>query len=461
MNTKCRSVCSRGELLAAVLLLALCGGCLEKRFVWAPDGSRAAVIGDGGLYLCDAEGHLSGLLAPQVYAVAWFNDSRRLVLARTRETSDWDTIAPTLGSERAGIEARADALWTDLAAGKPWGIVTLDLHGGKGLVQVCLRHRHGDGVRAKLDPAEWKALTDTSVELSEVVVARTENGKVEVESIRDTGYGKIQDLRVSPTGDAVMVTRDMVSSDDVETLVLSLRSEGPAVRIAARTAAFPDWAVDGRSVLYVEASAGAADDALELGVLTKRSVLDNEGRVAVAERPDYLAGLMFNRLTHVRCLRDGRILFNAVEISLPLAAADYGGDQREQLFALDVTRQSTLVRLIPRKHELDIPQMLGFFEVSPDERQIVIEGVKGEICILTLATGEVKQVQDRAEENYQGLPAWRGPGEFTYVRRSERKEGQKPARPAEVVLRRGDKETVLSQSWADDVLASIAKNYSK
>jgi hypothetical protein len=463
MNMKFRCVSRRVLGLVAVAMLLLSAGCLEKRIVWSPDGSRAAVISEDGLYLCDATGHLSGLLAPRVYLAAWRSDSQRLVLARKLPAKDWNLIAPTLGDRRAAIEAEADSLWRDLEAGKPWSVLSLNLSGKKDVVQICLRDRHRDALPDKLSAGERQALDEKAVELNELVLARVDGEKLAIEGVRYTGYGSIADIRPAPRDDAVAVAEEMATNtDDMEIAVVSLKTDAAPVVVGRRTAPYPDWTADGRSLVYVEVSPGAAPkNDLVLGVLMQRGVLDADGRVSVAEKPEYLAGTMFNLFTHVRCLRDGRVLFNAVEMSLPLAAADYGGDQREQLFAVDPSRQSTLVRLIPRRHETELPQALAFFEVSPDERDVVFGGMEGEVGVLTIATGEVRKVQDGAKEKYQGLPVWRRAGEFSYVKRMESMDGKPPARPAEVILRNGDKETVLSQSWPSETLARIATNHSK
>jgi hypothetical protein len=171
--------------------------------------------------------------------------------------------------------------------------------------------------------------------------------------------------------------------------------------------------------------------------------------------------MMFSGLTHVRCLRDGRILFNAPELMLPMAIVDCDGELRDQLFALDRGRQATLVRLIPRGRTAELPQTLAFFEVSPDERQIVFGGIEGEVGVLTLVTGDVTKIQDGAKTRFEGVPAWRGPAEICYVKRVLEQNDRAPARPAEVVLWRAGTETVWSRSWPDDVLAGVARNTSR
>ena len=50
---------------------------------------------------------------------------------------------------------------------------------------------------------------------------------------------------------------------------------------------------------------------------------------------------------------------------------------------------------------------------------------------------------------------WRKSGEFTYTRRTVTKDGRKPVREAEVILRSGKTEKVLSQSWPDAMVNEL------
>jgi tricorn protease-like protein len=111
--------------------------------------------------------------------------------------------------------------------------------------------------------------------------------------------------------------------------------------------------------------------------------------------------------------------------------------------------------MIPRNNEEHMPKVLAFFEVSPDEKQVLVGGYEGEVSVLTLSTGEVKQVQESGEYNLMAAPVWRKDGEITYAKRNPEADGKKPDRKAEIVLRKGDEVKVLSQSWSDDMLEQI------
>lgn len=446
----------------AALLLLLLSGCLEKHIVWSPDGNRAAVIAKDGLHFCDPEGKLTPLLLSGVYQVAWLGDSQRLVVARERKVGDWTSIARVLSPERAEkVAAEAESLWKQLEAGGQWGILTkeMDKKKDQAVLKTFLRERYGDALRAKMSAGEWDKLKSMQAEISELVMARIVGEQIQPGTLLHEGLEKINDLRVSPGDRAVAFTTDMALDNDKECRLLLARIDATgAVTVAEHTGTYPDWTADGRSLAYVQASGGTKDD-LGLGTLVRREVLDENGQNRIAEKPAELAGLMFGKASRVRCLQDGRILFNSGEINLPVAANDVGVE-RDNLFAWDPARQATLVRMVPRGEEEKLPKNLTFFEVSPDEKQVLVGGVDGEVSVLTLATGDVEALQKTGEYSLWGAPVWRNAEEITYARRNPTEEGKMPARKAEIVLRKvvlgkGGQEKVLSRDWSNEMLESV------
>lgn len=453
-----------GITLAPLALgLLLLAGCLEKTLVWSPDGSRAAVIGQEGLYLCDAGGQLSSLLGPDVYRAAWLGDSQQLVVAREVKTGTWGDIARALGPDAArAVIVQAEAIWEKAQTGGLWSVLTMDV-GGKErtkLAKIYLRERYGEALHAKVNAGEWDDLKSVTVEISELIMARIDDGKVTTGTLLHAGLGKIREIRVAP-GDRALafVTETALNhegrgEDDLQLWVARVNGSG-ATLVAEHVGAFPDWTADGRSLAYVQASGGNAKEDLRLGTLVQREVLDAAGAIAISPEAKELAGWIFSGNSRVRYLRDGRLLFNAAEITLPIAAEDYG-EQHEQLFAIDQARQATLVRMIPRKGEENLPRALAFFEPSPDERQVLFGDYSGTVSVLTLASGEVERVQEGvAKQGLQGQPVWRKDGEFSYTRRTAKKDGQVPARKAEVVLRSGGKDKLLSAGWPDQMVNQL------
>ena len=449
--------------VAAALFFLLLSGCLEKHFIWSPDGNRAAVIAKDGLHLCDPDGKLSPLLLPDVYAAVWLGDSQRLVVARERKVGDWAPVARALGPERAGkVAAEGDSLWRNLEAGGQWGILTKDLRQKKDVfvLMIYLRERYGEALRAKMNAGEWDEVKSLQAEFGELVVARIVGDQIQPGLQLHEGLEKIDDIRVAPGDRVVAFTTDMALDNNDECRLLVARTDATgAVTVAEHTAAYPDWTADGRSLVYVQASGGGAKDDLRLGTLARREVLGGDGQPKIAEKPEDLAGMIFGNTIRVRCLQDGRILFNAVEFNLPVATND-ADVAREKLFEWDPARQATLVRLLPRGAEEDMPKNLTFFEVSPDERRVLVGGYEGQVSVLRLATGEVEPLQKAGDYNLMGAPVWRNSEEITFARRNPAVDGKQPVRKAEIVLRKvvmgkGDQEKVLSQSWPDAMLESV------
>jgi hypothetical protein len=455
-------------LASVALALLLLTGCLEQHLLWSPDGKRAAVIDkDSGLFLCDIDGKLSPPLVPDVFRVAWLSDSQQLILARKHSESKWTPIARAMGQQSAAaLVAQADAFWQKLQTGTQWSSLWRvpgmweRRERDEGLIKIYLHERYGESLHVKLDAGDWDNVAQQTANIYELVMARIDGDTIITGTQLHEGIDEISDCRVSPGDKAVAFVTQMAQDKDEDgrLWVVQVNTSTP-VLVAERVAFFPDWTADARSLVYLQSSGASATDDLRLGTLVQRKVLNPEGKIEIESDRKELGGWIFSSLCRIRCLRDGRIVFNAAEITLPVAAEDFG-DQREQLFALDLARQSTLVRLIPRKHESKLPQSLAFFEVSPDEQQVLCGWVDGTVGVITLATGELKEVQEAGENSVQGAPVWRKAGEFTYTRRTGAKDGKKPARAVEVVLGTEEKdghykETVLSQTWPDAMLNAL------
>ena len=470
------------------LLLFLLAGCLEKHLVWSPDGQRAAVIAKGGtdaedgLYLCDAEGKLTARLVPAVYRAAWLGDSQQLVVARAQKSSDWTEVTRMLGAAKAAeVAAKAEAAWEKTAANRQeeWHLEQDQGGGGpfgttrprnigtardqalggdfyRGATMVYLWAHHADGLRELYGAKSDETRAQDSFTGNELLMAHIVDDKIQLGTTLYEGLAEIQDIRIAPGDRAVAFTEEAVQGSDKESQLMLARINGTgAVLVAERTSLFADWTEDGRSLVYVQAlGGGSKKDDLRLASLVRREVVDDHDQIKVAEKTEDLAGLVYSNTTRVRCLRDGRILFNTTEFQLPVAKNDADAE-RERLFAFDPARQATLVRMVPRNNEEHLPKVLAFFEVSPDEKQVLVGGYEGEVSVLTLSTGEVQQVQESGEYSLMAAPVWRKDGEITYAKRNPMADGKRPDRKAEIVLRKGDQEKVLSQGWSDDMLEQV------
>jgi len=442
---------------AATLLAVFLAGCLEERLIWSPDGSRAAVITKEGLYLCDGDGNLSGLMEHGVYLAAWNGDSSHLVLARAQEVRDSASLGAALGKGRAdAIAAEAEVMLRQLQAGRSADEVGKEA-GSDAIAEVLyLREHHTDALHSLLGK-DWDEIKDMPATLYSLVSATIAGDKVVLGPSIYLELAKIADIRPSPSGKVVAFVTGMDPNPDKDYRILLAPADAsqPPVTVAEHTTAYPDWDAGGLGLAFLQASEGSSNE-LRLGTLVQRTVLDADGRIHIGPRAQDRepVGLVLQPLNRVRCLADGRILFNASEFHLPMLKQDKKA--QEQLFALSPGAKPADSSLVALLKPGDLPGMLSFFEVSPDGRQVLIDGDGGKIWILTLGTGEVEFVSGAAiKESNLFAAEWRGPGEFTYARRAPQKTGSASPRNVDVVLRRGKTETVLSQHWPDSMMGQF------
>jgi hypothetical protein len=457
---------TRAAVLAGLALFA--AGCLQERLAWSPNGRRAAVITADGLHLTDASGRITPLLVAGAYRAAWLPDSQRLVIARRKPAKDFAAVAAALGPDRTrALVAKAEAVGarikdlprTDDAGKLLAAEIGDDLPG----VLAYLREQphHLAALRTRFG-RDWKQEDETKpVDLNEVFVARISNDTVTAQATLLIGLPGIHHLRPSPGGQAVALTTAAELSPHpdhgIALLVAPVEGRAPAVLVASQSTTHPDWTSDGRALVYFKATGTAdSDDELRLGALVQRTVLDPAGRIALANESTDLAGLVHHQRNRVRCLRDGRLLFNASALTLPTIAD--GRDTREQLFLLTPGASPTLQPVMSADEVQNLPAALSSFELSPDDAQVLVAADDAAVWRITLATGQVEPICDKLErqsqtedgENYPA-PAWRAAGEFTYVRRPS------PTGPVELVLRRRDGDEVLSRTWAPQLLRRLVE----
>jgi hypothetical protein len=233
----------------------------------------------------------------------------------------------------------------------------------------------------------------------------------------------------------------------------------PARRVSEHVAMYPDWSHDGRYLVFLQARNALGDEDLQLGSVVRAQVLDEDGRLC---QPPYqskeLAGTFLNPIMKVRCLGDGRVLFSAIEVTLPTTAMDM--PQAISLFAVDPTRQATVTRLIPRSVEGDLDsEWASLFEVSPNGARIAFPGEQGRLSVFELATGQFRPLSSgRPKSRPSGgelvfIPGWRYPDELCLLRWA--KEGV-----AEVVLHSPSAEPetkVISSDWPEEVVEGLLR----
>jgi hypothetical protein len=165
-----------------------------------------------------------------------------------------------------------------------------------------------------------------------------------------------------------------------------------------------------------------------------------------------LAEVVFDKDLKVRCLRDGRVLFAAAEVSLPAPVSE--SSHKPVLFMLDTAGALSVRRALPAAVDAKVPDRVDLFEVSPDETRVAIPGSKGRVAIVTLSTGEIREIiGNYPQGDLRTVPVWRSPDQLCLLAPA----GSRFTSPKrdEIVLWSPDRATVLSRTWPDEVVAGI------
>lgn len=438
-------------------------GCVPRRLFWAPDGKHGAVIDDRGLFICNADGKLSDVVAPDVRLVGWFPDSKRFVAAQVKELSAWRE-AEALFSEprRAEMKDLAEELRKEILAHEGgWDQFQPStkgkLTGGEfSALALYIREQRNEGLPEKFGD-EWEKIKTLKMQACELRVYEVSEQGAKAGAAIGLLPDMVMDVRVAPDGGTAAVTAPMASASAIplsRLLLFSTSSNRPPVEVAEHVAAYFDWSPDGAYLYYGATRTPPTNDKDEftLGSLTRRPVVRSEGEpsVALGEAED-LAGLLFWSMMKVRCLRDGRVLFSSGEVALPATSADM--PKQINLFTIDPLRQPTVTRLLPREADPRLEGLsMGEFELSPDEKRVVVVGSSKNVSVVTLATGNIEAVitaKDSSDaENLPSMPAWRTAEELVLAVPAGHEWGS--TERAELVLwRPGGEPRCISREWAE------------
>lgn len=464
------------KLLGMCLMLVVVGlaGCWPMtRMVWSPDGQRALVLGKPGdspsLFLCDANGKLSGPIADAVTAWAWTGDSKHFVVVRLGEKlKTWKEVSALISEERRQrIVDRAEEIREEILKHGPLGGDATRWKVDR-FAFMCLRDTHGKAL-AKKAGAKWKEVEKLQTETWVVQLYRCTETGAEPREVLLRSIDAIFGIRVAPDGKAfayvanVQDSRmyaDVPGEDGLSLLVAPMRPGARPTLVAKPVSFFFDWSPDSRTVAFAKAAGDkpGKEKTLTLGSVDRRQVRGEDGRMlTVLPKAQAVVGVIFHQMLRVRYLRDGRILFAAVEVKLPATAADM--PQKACLFAVDPDRPLTVTRLLPRRAADQVGDRLDLFEISPDERYVCIPGSGGEVTILDLTTGDVTELSEihegvKKKKDDFNIPTWRTAKELCFVVPPGSPFGSK--RRAEIVLWSDGEFRCISKTWPDEIVGIMA-----
>ncbi|MCL2641318.1 MAG: hypothetical protein FWD53_10765 [Phycisphaerales bacterium] len=453
--------------LVMLLLVMVEGvaGCVPKeRVVWSPDGTRGLVLGSNGVHVCDVAGNLTGMMIPwEVQEVAaWMPDGKRVLVLRKAELKNWKEIEAVYPEEAAEAKEKADEVIQRIANpdGKWKQFNATDLP--RNLTFFYLRDEKPETIKGKL-PMEWDDALRLSLERAKVQIYDISGPEAKagatVAWLPDLD-GVFCTFRVSPTGDAVAISRLSGEHRNAsETIVAA--TDGSGIRMRMEAGAHPDWTPDGKYLVYIKPRLSDGQSDGRLGTLARRKIVDDQGvflkkEIKADDWPvaEDLAGLIFQSETRVRVGKDGRIFFTTLDVKLPMAASD---DPEGSIFVVDPGRLATISRVLPRKSQEEVREKggaLAYFELSPDGRWISLPFTDGLVGVLEVGTGQLSMLQektvkkpDESKEDQLTIPTWRGVDELTFVRPREDGKGNEVVR-YNLTFREA---TVISGSWSIEV----------
>lgn len=457
-------------MLVVVLgMLGCLAGCEPEELViwnWNLAGDKALVLTSDATVLVDDKGNIQQLSPVPAWTAAWLPDGKRVVLAQRRQFDTWDKLSVILDKERANkiaVQARllraAVMAAQDLEdAGPALEALPSEL---REAVVLFMRDHADDALRAKLGD-QWDELAKATASVGILTVTSVEKDEDNPEIRLAVILPGVVSIRVSPDGRhaAIATPYERQGQNLLKLSVVALnRADQVPVDVALGVARQAQWTPDGRELVYLAGSAMAQADMAQLGTLIRRRVVDDEGRLAVAEEQQNLAGLLFSQSLRVRCLADGRILFATAPMTLPLAEKP---QPRTTIYEYE-PRTRSLRQLISDEAAAQYPNRVDLFEVSPDGKHMVVAGSNGSVAVVELATGKHRQIVEAGEDSsLVSVPSWRTSESLSVVipvgGRIAGKKAQPATRPAVALVNVSDGTAkVISESWPQAVIDGITK----
>lgn len=446
----------RRTSLTLLLIAAAAAGCIpEKRVVWSPDGRHAGVATPNGLFLIDSEGTvLKPRLTGSSTKCDWFPDSRRLAVVHAIEAESWEDIADLFDAAQVReIKQVGNTLRERVLAYEgDWDAFEVDTDNTLSsavelAASIYVRDHLSEGLPEKLGE-KWDDLKELRPEVWHLqIFTISADGLVPGKVLLRTLSG-INQPKVAPTGKQVALLTGG-GPDDAPGLCVVPASGGKLRRVAEYVALDFDWSPDGHSLAYIH-TIGPIDDSdhIRLGSLATIRIASPDGALLKDwEERNVKVGLLFDQTLAVRWLSNDRLLFSTAEVTLPATAHDM--PRQWALFMLDLNMPTSVLRVLRRDFGEDLEPSLPLFDVSPDEKRVLLLGSKRRAILYEFATGETHmlvpgEIADRAE--IKCLPTWRNNSQICFVKPGKDQSGED-----EVLLWDGGKTKLLSGTWPSEM----------
>jgi hypothetical protein len=174
-----------------------------------------------------------------------------------------------------------------------------------------------------------------------------------------------------------------------------------------------DWSTDGQNLVYAKTTVPyeLLSKSVQLGTITRRQVCGTNGQMLADFPPakDLAGVLLGGNVTRVACLPDGRILFAAAPVHLPVITAET--PSHLTLFALPAGATQSVESVVLPADIQHLPNRADRFALSPDKKKVAIPGDAGQVSILFLDSGKLLPLQEtnvytNKQSSDELIPSW-------------------------------------------------------
>ncbi len=436
--------------IACTLLLA---ACEDKRVVWSPDATKAAVLGSDGLRFSDSGGKLTQPLLKETARFTWCPDSKQCVLVRAVPVKDWTEIEPMLSKEESErIRNQAEKLFTEISEfkgsedelnkklendeiiDKTWKAESV----------AYLDYTHGPELAKKIP--DWNNLPKAQSYIFMLEKYNAQGDALTDPVLLKKTLNSIENVSVSPAGNGISY---VVDNNTGKLFVVS--PDGKNTRLVSSDCnKYPSWSADGKSLYFIEAD-GETKNNFRMGSINSVDIdsekLDNSRH--------YQATVSFDQSDVIQVLPDKSIIFS----------------NRKTVFP-NVDNVSNSEIFIKRKGKNDVEQLtdgtlqkldVQSFSVSPNGSKVALCSKSGAVHILTVVDKKVQTIlPDQKAAGMKFTPNWRSESQICLAVKSE-KPNSKNSDGELALLNLKDKSIkILSSDWpiscTSDFLVEKAKN---
>lgn len=447
------SMLLRLGLTVVLALTCIITACVPERVSWSPDGTHAAVTAGDGLRLVTPQGVLSNLLIKDAVEAEWLPDGKHVVVVRFTQATTWKDAAAHLSEDQQAEVAKAAGVLRNIMQswegtpedlGDTLRVLVAERYNHLGVLLLMTLHDTNKELVARKLGRPGDVLQAPAADLSLVERYRVEDGQAVLVGKLATVPGNAE-LVASPDGKYVLILAQS------RMLVAPADGSSPATVLAKDTGVSADWSPDSRHVVYVH-SFGNPQEGASLATIRQIQVRDPKGKFAPGNEGKELCTIAYSPSVRVRYLGNGRVVFSAQDITLPVRADT---EKAPSLYALQVDKAladdevgGKPVEILSAQEADDLP--LWLFSVSPDRKRLAIVGMNKKVGVFDVAAEKLTLVQDEessgdGESGLGTIPAWRNADELTFA---EPLDGGK----LQLVLYslKTGKKQVLSKDWPDE-----------